>query len=127
MLHSYTVQRHPIDSQVCFFRLLFANPVKPLWYIIGPVEPLQSTNQNWWGAKLLPMSVLISPVDCVYLCHLLRTQHHYLCPNGRESPPSAYPLTSTTARLLPPTHPPPYIQHLLDITRVVKNCLKNQQ
>ena len=41
-----------IDSQVCFHRRLFANPVKLRRCITEPVWPLGSTNQNWWGAKL---------------------------------------------------------------------------
>ena len=35
-----------LDSQVCFPRWDFANPLKPHWCIIGPVKPLGSTNQN---------------------------------------------------------------------------------
>ena len=80
-----------IDSQVCFHRQLFADPVKPSWCITGPVGPLGNTNQNWLGAKLLPIAVSIYPVVCVHLCHLLRAQHHCLWPNGREGPPSACP------------------------------------
>ena len=100
-----------IDSQVCFYRRLFADPVKLSCCITRPLRPLGSINQNWLGAKLLPMTVLIYPVICVHPCHLLRTQHHYLCPNDRENPPSACPLTLS-----------PH-----DITGVVKNYLKNQQ
>ena len=51
-----------IDSQVFFHRRLFADPVKLAWCIIGPVWPLGSTNQNWLGAKLLPMAVSTYPV-----------------------------------------------------------------
>ena len=32
------------------------------------------------------MAVLIYLVECVHLCHLLRTQHHCVHPNGREGP-----------------------------------------
>ena len=53
-----------IDSQVCFHRWLFYNPVKPCQCITGPVGPLGSTNQNWLGAKLLPMAVSILLADC---------------------------------------------------------------
>ena len=98
IIHSCTVKKH----QVCFHRWLFADPVKPRRYIIGPVGPLGTTSQNWWGARLLPMAVSIYPVDCVHLCHLRRAQHHCLCSNGRENPPSAcipcplHPLTPHT-------------------------------
>ena len=105
-----------IDNQVCFHRWLFANPVKQHWCITGTVEPLGSTNQSWLAAKLLPMSVLIYPVDCVHFCHLLRTQHHCLFPNDWENPPLAFPSTPTTPISLPPT-----IHDTYDITAVVKN------
>ena len=72
---SRNIKYADIGSQVCFHRRFFAKPVKPHLCIIGPVEPLGSTNQNWWGVRLLPMSVLTYTVDCVHLCHLLRTQY----------------------------------------------------
>ena len=109
MIHSCTVLYLGIDSQVCFHRQLFANPVWPCWCITGPVGPLGSTNQNWLGAKLLPMAILIYPVVCVHLCCLLRTQHHCLWPNGREGLPSAFPPAPTTLHPFS-THPPPYKQ-----------------
>ena len=107
-----------IDSQVCFHRWLFANPVKPHQCITGQVEPLGCANQNWWGVRLLPISVLTHPVDCVHLYHLLRRQHHCLWPNG-ENPPSA---STPTPHRLPPIHP--LIHNTDDITGVVKNYLK---
>ena len=36
-----------------------------MWLSYQPVGPLGSTNLNWWGAGLLPMAVLIYPLDCV--------------------------------------------------------------
>ena len=60
---------------------------------------LGSTNQNWLGAKLLPMAVSVYPVVCVHPCHPLRTQHHCLWPKGREGPHSVCPSTPT-----PPIH-----------------------
>ena len=83
-------------------------------------EPLGSTTQNWYGVKLLPVSVSTYPVDCVHLCHLLRAQHHCLCPNGREDLPLA----------CPPSHPhslPSLIRDICDITRVATNYLNNQR
>ena len=73
------------------------------------VGPLESTNQNWLGAKLLPRAVLIYPVACVHSCHLLRTEHHCLWSNGKENPLLACPPTSATPT--PLTHPPPYKRH----------------
>ena len=73
MMHSCTVQKHQVHvyiySHVCFHGQPFANLVKPRWYITEPVEPLGSTNQNWWDVKPLPMSVLTYYVDCAHLCH----------------------------------------------------------
>ena len=67
MIHSCITKYVAIDSQVCFHRWLFANPVKPHWYITGPVKPLGSTNQNLWGVKLLTVSISTYPMDCVHL------------------------------------------------------------
>ena len=92
-----------IDSQICFHRWLFANPVKPSWCITGPVSPLESTNQNWLGTKLLPMAISIYPVVCVHPCHLLRAQHHSLWLDSREGPPLDYPPA--------PSDPLPYKCH----------------
>ena len=89
-----------INSQVCFHRWLLAGPN---WCITKPVEPLESANQNWRGVTLLPMSVSSHPVDRVHLCHLLRAQHHCLCSNDREVPPSACSPTSPPSSYLPPT------------------------
>ena len=124
-----------IDSQVCFHGQLFANPVKPSWCIIGPVQlvlpsgptvgPLGSTNQNWLCAKLLPMVVSIYSVVCVHSCHLLGTQNYCLWSNGKEGLPLACPPTPTTPTPFPLTHS--LISVICDITGVVKNYLKNQQ
>ena len=124
-----------IDSQVCLHRWDFANPVKLSCCITGPAGPLGSTNQNWLGAKILLMALLIYPVVYVHSCCLLRAQQHCLQLNNREGLPLACPPTSTTCPppptyLPPPTHPPLpicLISATHDITGVVKNYLKNQQ
>ena len=72
-----------IDGQVCFHIRVSADPVKSCWRITGPVGSLESTNQNWLCARLLPMAVSIHPVVCVHSCRLLGTQHHCLRPSGR--------------------------------------------
>ena len=95
---------------MCFHRWLSGDPVKLTLCTTGLVEPLESTNQNWCGVRLLPMSVSTYPVDCVHLCHLLKAQHHCLCPNGREG----------TIRL---AYPLPYMRHC-DITGIVKTISK---
>ena len=40
-----------LDAQVCFFRWLFSNAVKPREYISWPVWPLRGINKTAWGAK----------------------------------------------------------------------------
>ena len=109
MIRSCTVQKHhymAMDSQVCLHRWLFVDPVKPRWSITGPVGSLGSTNQNWLGFKLLPMAVLIYPVICVHSCHLLRTQHHCLCSNGRERENLSLACPPTPTMLSYPFHLP---------------------
>ena len=93
-----------IDSWACFHEQLFAGPIKLRWYITGPVGPLGSTNQNWLGARLLPIAISIYPVVCVHPSYLLKAQHHCLWPlaswptrPGHPSPAIPHPL--------PPTHP----------------------
>ena len=107
IIHSCTVRP---EYQLCGYRwpgllsqMVFSNPVKSHWCITGPVGPLGSTYQNCLGARLLPMAISIYPVLCIHLCCPLRTQQHYLRPNGREGPTSACPPTSTIS---PPCLPP---------------------
>ena len=116
--HSWYTHAPSRYIQVYFHRwLYFCQPCKTALNlcITGPV-PLGSTNQNWWGVRLLPISISTHPVDCVHLCHLLRTQHHCLCPNGKEDPPSSCPHHPIP---LLPTHP--LIYDTCDIIGVVKN------
>ena len=58
------------------------------------------------GAKLLPMTVLAYPVDCICFCHLLKAiTNACMCPNGQYNLPlAAHPPT-------PPTTPPSYPVH----------------
>ena len=88
MIHSSTVHKHQLPA----FIDGFYQPGKPCWRITGLVGHLGCTNQNWWGTKLLPMSILWFAV-CVHPCHLLRAQHYCLCPNGKMGMPLACPLT----------------------------------
>ena len=48
----------PRNTKVCFHRWLFANPIKPLRYTTGFVEPVNGFNKDVSGARLLPMTVL---------------------------------------------------------------------
>ena len=120
MIHSCTVHGHQLLAYVCFHGWLFANCVKPSWCITGPTGPLESINQNWLCAKLLPMAILIYLVVCVHSCHLLETQHYSLCSNGSDSlppachphpPPHPTPTPPPSHPPTPPTRPPPYKRH----------------
>ena len=101
-----------LDGQVCFFRRLFSDAVKPRGCISWPVWPLRGINKTAWSAKLILTAGLAYPVSCAGLGHLLTAQHCHLClsvchlclsvcfgpPSAfHPSPPPPYP---------PPTHPP---------------------
>ena len=61
-----------LDGQVCFFRRLFPDAVKPRGW---PVWPLRGINKTAWGAKLILMAGLAYPASCACLGHLLMAQH----------------------------------------------------
>ena len=98
-----------LDCQVCFFRRLFSNAVKPRGCISWPVLPPRGINKTAWGAKLILTAGLAYPVSCASLGHLLTAQHYHLCLSVCFSPPSAFHP--------PPTRPPP-IDSIRDITAV---------
>ena len=108
-----------IDGQVCFHKRLFVDAVKPHWCITGPVEPLGSTNKNWWDAKLVPVSISIYPVDCIQLRNLLKTQHNCLCLNSMEN----QSLTCPPTLILTTLHPS-HSSTLLYMTPVILVRLK---
>ena len=124
--HTHALSRNTkhwtIDSQVCFYRRLFIDAVKPRGCISWPWGasiglhgvPGCSSRQSW-----PPLCIVTS------LCHRLKVQHCSLSLNGCFSPPSAsHPPP-------PPPHPPPTrptpINSIRDITGVGKKHLKNQQ
>ena len=92
-----------LDGQVCFFRWLFSDAVKPQGCISWPVWPLSGINKTAWGAKLILTAGLAYPVSCASLGHLLTAQHCHLCLNVCFGPPSP--------------HPPP-IDSIRDVTAV---------
>ena len=97
-----------LDGQVCFFRWLFSDAVKPRGCISWPVWPLRDINKTAWGAKLIQTTGLAYPVSCASLGHLLTVQHCHLCLSVCFGLPSASHL---------PPHPPP-IDSIRDITAV---------
>ena len=90
-----------LDGQVCFFRRLFSDAVKPRGCISWPVWPLRGINKTALGAKLILTAGLAYPVSCASLGHLLTAQHCHLCLSVCFSPPSASHLPPP-----PPSHPP---------------------
>ena len=83
--HTHALSRNTkhlrLDGQVCFFRRLFSDAVKPRGCISWPVWPLRGINKTAWGAKLILTAGLAYPVSCASLGHLLTAQHYHLCLN----------------------------------------------
>ena len=101
-----------LDGQVCFFRRLFTDAVKPRGWISWPVWPLRGINKTAWDAKLILTAGLAYPVSCASLGHRLMAQHCHLClsvclrlPTRPRLPP-------------PPSHLPTPIDLIHDITAV---------
>ena len=94
-----------LDGQVCFFRRLFSDTVKPRGCILWPVWPLRGINKTAWGAKRILTAGLAYPVSCASLGHLLMAQHCHLCLSACFGPPSASHPPRLPPTPLPPTHP----------------------
>ena len=99
-----------LDGQVCFFKWLFSDAIKPRGCILWPVWPLRGINKTAWGAKLILTAGLAYPVSCTNLGDLLMAQHCHLClsvcfslPTVPHRPPRP-----------PPTRSPP-IDSICDI------------
>ena len=88
-----------LDSQVCFFRWLFSDPLKPRGCISWTVWPLRCINKTAWGAKLILMADLAYPMSCASLGHLLMAEHCQLCLNVYFSLPTAPHLPPPPFRL----------------------------
>ena len=54
-----------LDGQVCFYRRLFSDAVKPRGCISWPVWPLRGINKTARGAKLILTADLASPAGRV--------------------------------------------------------------
>ena len=95
-----------LDSQVCFFRWLFSDAVKPRGYISWPVWPLKGINKTAYGAKLILTADLAYHVSCASLGHLLMVQNCHLCLSVSFSPPTAPhpPSPPTPLHPFPPAH-----------------------
>jgi len=85
--HTQALSRHSnktaIDKQVCFYRRLFANPVKSQRTKTDPVRPLMGINRVDWGPFCSFVCLLNSWYGqgcCGHLSGLLGTQLGQLCP-----------------------------------------------
>ena len=91
-----------IVGQVCFYRRLFCDAVKPQGCISWPVWPLRGINKTAWGAKLILTAGLVHHSSCASLGHPLMAQHCHFCLGVCFSPPAApHPPPPPT----PPAHP----------------------
>ena len=105
-----------LDGQVCFYRRLFSDAVKPQGCISCPVWPLRGIDKAAWGDKLILAVDPASPVSCASLGHLLMVQHCPLCLSAYFSP--------LTASHPPPPPIPPPIDSISDIIAVEKTTSK---
>ena len=88
-----------LDGQVCVYRQLFSDVVKPRGCTSRLVWPLRGINKTAWGAKLILTDDLAYPVSCASMGHLLMAQHCPLCLNVCFNP--------STVLHPPPTPTPP--------------------
>ena len=120
MPYSCTIKRHQalsLDGQVCFYRRLFPDAVKPRGCISWPVWPLRGINKTAWGAKRILTADLAYPVSCASLGHLLMAQRCHLYLNVPPMAPHPPP---------PPFNPPTPYRLNPRYYGCQKNYLKNQ-
>ena len=67
-----------IVGQVCFYRRLFCDAVKPQGCISWPVWPLRGINKTAWGAKLILTAGLVHHSSCASL-HYQKCGHRIVC------------------------------------------------
>ena len=93
-----------IDCQMCFYRWLFADVVKPPQCILCPLWPVRGINRTAW---IVPD--YRSPTNSTALC---------LCPNGCFTPPLT-PHPPSTSTSPPPACSPP-TDAIRDFTEIQK-------
>ena len=113
-----------LDGQVCFYRRLFSDAVKPLGCLSWPLWPLRGINKTAWGVKLILTAGLAFPVSCAGLGHLLMAKHCPLSLNVCFTPPTA-PHLPPPPTPPPPTRPPP-IDSIRINTEVEKTSSKTR-
>ena len=92
-----------LDGQVCFYRRILSNTIKPQGCISWPVWPLRGINKTVWGAKLILTAHLTNRVSCASRGHLLMPQHCCLCLNVPPTAPNLPP-PPTLLSFRPPIH-----------------------
>ena len=105
--HTPALSRHTngraTNSQVCFHRHHFCDPVNSWQSSMECVVPLGRTNKATLGIKLPSATVPAWQVNCGCLCTSMNTHGLLFCSNVWKSPPTApHPPP-------PPTPPTPYI------------------
>ena len=112
-----------IDGQVCFYRWLFTDAVRPQgsiswsWGALIGLHGLPNcSSQQYWPLLC---------IACISSCHLLKAQHCSLSPNWCFTPPSV-PHPPPPPTLTPFHQPAPYRLNPW-YYRSWKNYLKNKQ
>ena len=85
-LNSCTNQKHQTHGcrwPSLLSQIAFCCPCQPPRCTTGSLGPVNGINKDVSGARMLPTTVSTYPMDWVCFRHLLKTQHHCLCPNGR--------------------------------------------
>ena len=96
-----------LDGQVCFYRRLFFDAVKPRGCFSWPLWPLRGINKTAWAAKLVLTAGLAYPVSCAGLPGSLTDgKPRPLSLNVCFTPPTApHPPPPPPTHPLPPAHP----------------------
>ena len=94
-----------LDGQVCFYRQLFSNAVKPRGCLSWPLWPLRGINKTAWGAKLILTAglALLMAKHCPLSLNVALPRLRL--PTRPHHPPTLPPPTTLPPYPLPPTHP----------------------
>ena len=82
-LSRHTKNMHGFRWPNLLLQMVFCQPCQTMKVHCRGCRPVNSIIKDVSGAKLLPMTVLAYPMNCVCFCHILMIQHCCLCPNGR--------------------------------------------
>ena len=97
----------------------FASYTYTLRCTTGSVQPVNGINKDVSSARLLTTTVSTYPLDSICFCHLVKTQHCSLCPNGGYNPRPA----TTHPIHLTPCHS--ILHVILDISHCEKSRSKS--